>query len=145
MKGLPRCTVILPTYNRVATLPRAVASVIAQNEPDFELIIIDDGSTDKTREWLSKLDDPRIRVTVSDHDAAQEGVDTFLKSVMVKADEAGEPFGMSRLEALLRVNVAQGLSPLLGSVHAAVREHRGPFEAADDATMVALPLLPSRS
>ena len=67
MKGLPRCTVILPTYNRAATLPRAVSSVIAQNEPNFELIIIDDGSTDGTRAWLATLDDPRIRVTLSEH------------------------------------------------------------------------------
>jgi glycosyltransferase involved in cell wall biosynthesis len=42
MKGLPRCTITLPTYNRVAMLPSAVATVIAQNEPNFELIIIDD-------------------------------------------------------------------------------------------------------
>ena len=67
MTGLPRCTIILPTRNRAATLPRAVASVIAQNEPDFELIIIDDGSTDETRAWLATLDDPRIRVTLSEH------------------------------------------------------------------------------
>ena len=67
MKGLPRCTVILPTHNRAATLPRAVASVTAQNEPDFELIIVDDGSTDETRAWLATLDDPRIRVTLLEH------------------------------------------------------------------------------
>src|SRR5215475_8837664 len=67
MKRLPRCTIILPTHNRAATLPRAVASVIAQNEPDFELIIIEDGSTDETRAWLAALDDPRIRVTLSEH------------------------------------------------------------------------------
>jgi glycosyltransferase involved in cell wall biosynthesis len=67
MKTLPRCTIILPTYNRAATLPRAVASVIAQKEPNFELIIIDDGSTDETRAWFATLDDPRIRVTVSKH------------------------------------------------------------------------------
>jgi glycosyltransferase involved in cell wall biosynthesis len=67
MKGLPRCTIILPTYNRAAKLPRAVTSVIAQKEQNFELIIIDDGSTDETREWLATLDDPRIRVTLSKH------------------------------------------------------------------------------
>ncbi len=67
MKRLPRCTIILPTYNRAATLPRAVASVIAQNEPGFELIIVDDGSTDETRAWLATLDDPRIRVVLSEH------------------------------------------------------------------------------
>jgi len=65
MKEFPRCTVILPTYNRAASLPRAVASVIAQNEPKFELIVIDDGSTDETHAWLATLDDPRIRVTLS--------------------------------------------------------------------------------
>lgn len=65
MAGNPRCTIILPTYNRAATLPRAVASVIAQKESNFELIIIDDGSTDSTGAWLATLDDSRIRVTQS--------------------------------------------------------------------------------
>src|SRR5262245_19058531 len=59
---VPRCTIILPTHNRAATLPRAIASVTAQNEPDFELIIVDDRSTDNTRAYLETLDDPRIRV-----------------------------------------------------------------------------------
>jgi glycosyltransferase involved in cell wall biosynthesis len=63
----PRCTIILPTYNRAAALPRAISSVIAQNEQDFELIIVDDGSTDNTREWLATLDDARIRVARSEH------------------------------------------------------------------------------
>jgi len=59
---VPRCTIVLPTHNRATTLPRAVASVIAQNDPGFELIIINDGSTDDTHAWLATLDDPRIRV-----------------------------------------------------------------------------------
>ena len=50
----------------------------------------------------------------------------------------GEPFGMSRLEALLKVHRAGDLPALLAHVDAAVRSHRGPVEAADDATMVAL-------
>lgn len=62
----PRCSVILPTYNRAKTLPRAVASVLAQDEPDFELIIVDDASTDQTAAWLATLDDPRIRVARSE-------------------------------------------------------------------------------
>jgi glycosyltransferase involved in cell wall biosynthesis len=91
MKGLPRCTVILPTYNRVATLPRAVASVIAQNEPNFELIIIDDGSTDETRAWLATLDDPRIRVTLSEHNqgpsaARNIGIDMASAPVLALLD-----------------------------------------------------------
>jgi glycosyltransferase involved in cell wall biosynthesis len=56
-----RCTVVLPTYNRLAVLPRAIKSVLEQDEPDFELIIVDD-STDETRGWLATLTDPRIKV-----------------------------------------------------------------------------------
>lgn len=56
-----RCTVVLPTYNRLAVLPRAVKSVLDQDEPDFELIIVDD-STDETPKWLASLTEPRIRV-----------------------------------------------------------------------------------
>ena len=70
MKELPRCSIIVPTYNRAATLPRAIASVIGQREPNFELIIIDNGSTDETRAWLATLDDPRIRVKVSEYSQA---------------------------------------------------------------------------
>lgn len=63
----PRCSVILPTHNRAKTLPRAVASVLAQRTvADFELIIIDDASTDETPAWLATLDDPRIRVARSE-------------------------------------------------------------------------------
>jgi glycosyltransferase involved in cell wall biosynthesis len=62
-----RCSVIIPTYNRVNVLPRAVASVLAQDEPDFELIIVDDGSTDGTRAWLATLTDPRIEIILSEH------------------------------------------------------------------------------
>jgi glycosyltransferase involved in cell wall biosynthesis len=58
----PRCSVILPTHNRARTLPRAVASVLAQDVQDFELLIVDDASTDGTAEWLAGIADPRICV-----------------------------------------------------------------------------------
>ena len=46
-------SVIIPTYNRAAMVTEAVESVLAQKEVDFELIVIDDGSTDETEERLS--------------------------------------------------------------------------------------------
>ena len=58
--------------------------------------------------------------------------------VVIAGDESGEPFGMSRLEALLQVNRARALDQLLAEIGSAVHTHRGPLEAADDATMVAL-------
>lgn len=56
----PEISVVIATYNRAGTLPRAVDSVLAQAGADFELIVIDDGSTDATPRYLGALADPRI-------------------------------------------------------------------------------------
>lgn len=51
---MPRVSVLLTCYNHLAYLPVALDSVKSQNYRDFEVIAIDDGSTDGTREWLAK-------------------------------------------------------------------------------------------
>ena len=50
----PRVSVVIPTYNRVALLPCAAESVLAQEGVDVELIIVDDGSTDETEAVVSR-------------------------------------------------------------------------------------------
>ena len=60
-------SVIIPTYNRASTLPRAIKSVLNQDYENLELIVVDDASTDETAEVLSRIDDPRMRVIVHDH------------------------------------------------------------------------------
>lgn len=57
---MPKVSIIMPTYNRGWIIERAIKSVLAQTFADFELIIIDDASTDNTKDVLSKFDDPRI-------------------------------------------------------------------------------------
>ena len=49
---MPKVSVIIPTYNRVAMLKEAVDSVLAQGFEDLELIVVDDGSTDGTSEEI---------------------------------------------------------------------------------------------
>ena len=53
--------VIIPTYNREGTLLRAVNSVLSQSFTDLELIVVDDGSTDHTRELVESIKDNRLR------------------------------------------------------------------------------------
>lgn len=53
-------SIIIPTYNRAAFLPKAIESVLFQTYTDWELIIVDDGGTDNTREVVSKYSDSRI-------------------------------------------------------------------------------------
>jgi glycosyltransferase involved in cell wall biosynthesis len=58
----PRVSIVLPTYNRADTLGRAIESVRAQTWQDWELVIVDDGSTDATRDVLAGVSDSRVRV-----------------------------------------------------------------------------------
>lgn len=57
----------MPTFNRLELLRRTMASVFAQTRADWELLAIDDGSTDPVVEWLESLRDPRIRVIRAPH------------------------------------------------------------------------------
>ncbi len=59
----PQFSIILPTFNRASLLERALASVVAQSELDWELLVADDGSTDETEELLDQWQarDRRIR------------------------------------------------------------------------------------
>lgn len=54
---MARVTVVIPTYNTAAFIKEAVDSVLAQTYPDVRLIIVDDGSTDNTRELLAPYGD----------------------------------------------------------------------------------------
>ncbi|MCX6344982.1 MAG: tetratricopeptide repeat protein [Armatimonadetes bacterium] len=58
----PKVSVVLPTYNRAQQLPSVISNVFAQTFQDFELIIVNDGSTDGTAEYLSTIKNPKIRV-----------------------------------------------------------------------------------
>lgn len=52
---MERLTVFTPTYNRKHTLPRTYESLCRQTSEDFDWLIVDDGSTDGTREWVESL------------------------------------------------------------------------------------------
>ena len=58
----PMVSVLMPAYNREAFIRASIASVIGQTFQDFELIIVDDGSADRTREIVRSINDSRLRL-----------------------------------------------------------------------------------
>lgn len=59
--AIPPLTVALLTYNRLHYLEQSIAAVLAQSYEDFELLVLDNGSSDGTAEFILRLQDPRIR------------------------------------------------------------------------------------
>ncbi len=136
-------TVIIPTYNRADVLPRAIESVLNQTVQDFELIIVDDGSTDATRSVVQRYARTDERIRYIEHEtnrgvaAAQNtGIDaatgeyvTFLGS----DDELKPPF----LEK--SVGKLETLSSCCAGVHVTLEcRNDGQFEELYEA----MPVLP---
>jgi hypothetical protein len=59
---LPKVTVFIPAYNREKYIGDAIESVLSQTYTDFEILLIDDGSTDRTVEIMRSYTDPRLRI-----------------------------------------------------------------------------------
>ena len=59
---MPQFSVVIPTFNRARLVGRAIRSVLAQTIDDFEVLVVDDGSTDGTREAVEGFADPRVRL-----------------------------------------------------------------------------------
>lgn len=65
-------SIITPTYNRAHLLPRMIKSVIAQSSQDWELIIMDDGSTDDTEAVVKSYNDSRIKYFFTENSGAAD-------------------------------------------------------------------------
>jgi glycosyltransferase involved in cell wall biosynthesis len=106
----PRITVLIGAYNHEATLPRAVASMLAQTVEDLELIVIDDGSTDGSLEVAESLaaGDARVRVLpMGENVGIAHSLNAALREARAPvvavqdADDWSEPQRLERQLALL--------------------------------------------
>ncbi len=112
----PAISVLLAVYNDADCLTPCITSMLNQTFRDFELIIVDDGSTDATRDRLREFDDPRIRIVEHDHN---QGLTRALATGMqhcrgdlvarIDADETADPSRLERQEAVFAVDERVGL------------------------------------
>lgn len=58
----PAVSVVIPTHDRRSLLSWTLGSVLAQHDTEFEVVVVDDASTDGTADWVRDLGDPRVRI-----------------------------------------------------------------------------------
>lgn len=77
---IPKISVIIPLYNKEKVIFNTVTSVLNQTYKDFEIIIVDDGSTDNSIESISKIKDNRLRVLSKDNGGVSSARNFGLKN-----------------------------------------------------------------
>lgn len=79
MTATPQITVLMPAYNAGKYIAEAIASVLGQTFGDFELLIVNDGSTDDTLNIIQSFDDKRIRIISQSNQGVAMALNTGLK------------------------------------------------------------------
>lgn len=117
----PKVSVIIPTYNYGHFLGEAIQSVLDQTFQDWELIVVDDGSTDNTREVVAAFADPRIRYVYQENRGNPAARNAALKLAAgeyiacLDADDMWFPEMLQKLVAQL-----DSLPPTVGLVYSDV-------------------------
>ncbi|MBP8271434.1 MAG: glycosyltransferase family 2 protein [Sphaerotilus sp.] len=110
--SVPEVSIILPTYNRVDVIGRAIASIIRQTFSDWELLVVDDGSTDGTANRLRGLDS-RIRFIDQNNQGVAAARNTGIAAAMgryiafMDSDDEWRPEFLALTTAFLHAHPAE--------------------------------------
>ncbi|MCI0439959.1 MAG: glycosyltransferase [Chloroflexi bacterium] len=133
----PLITVLMTTYNVEKYVAEAVDSVLSQTFPDFELLVVEDGSLDATPEILRRYSDERIRIVRTENRGLTSALNTGLEAARsefiarMDSDDACYP---TRLEEELKAFQASEGTALVGSWYDIIDE---------DGTLLATKTMPS--
>ena len=100
-------SVVIPLYNKAATIVRTIDSVLAQTVADWEMIIVDDGSTDAGPDLVVAFSDSRIRLVKQTNAgvsaARNRGAELAANDIVafLDADDYWDPVHLASLEALI--------------------------------------------
>lgn len=117
---MPFFSVIIPSFNRAHILTRTIASVIAQSFSDWECIIVDDGSTDNTKELIASYKDTRIRYVYqqnAERSAARNNGIRHAQGKYICFLDSDDEYLPEHLETLYK-KISQNQSPAMYFVNA---------------------------
>ena len=115
LKNMPKVTVIIPTYNAIQYLPDAVGSALGQTFTDIEVVIINDGSSDHTEQWICQQTDPRLTLISQENQgksAARNAGIIYTQGdylAFLDADDCWEPTKLEKQVNCLDQNPQVGL------------------------------------
>jgi len=122
-------SVIIPSYNREKTIERAVRSVLNQSVKDIEVIVVDDGSVDNTREVISQISDNRVKYIYQNNSGAcvarNNGIENA-KGEYIAFQDSDDSWSENKLERQLAKLVSTGAD----LVFCQVRRHN--YETGDE-------------
>ena len=114
----PPVSIVVPAYNEVAGIEQAVRSLASSDYPEFEVIVVDDGSTDATGDLVDTLGLPRVRVIREPNRGKAEALNTAVaaaKHDLIAAVDADTVFQSGTLAALVRPFADEGVGAVAGN------------------------------
>jgi glycosyltransferase involved in cell wall biosynthesis len=112
---MPQVSVVIPSYNHASFIAEAVQSVFSQTQADLELIVVDDGSTDSSRDVLSGFTDPRLRLIFQENQGAHAAINRGLQEAegeflaILNSDDLYHPTRLEKALSAFKENPGAGL------------------------------------
>jgi glycosyltransferase involved in cell wall biosynthesis len=112
---MPKVSVVIPAYNAMTYLPQTIDSVLDQTFTDFEILVINNSSSDNIIEWVSQIQDSRITLITQENQGATNSRNTgILKAkgeyiAFLDADDLWEKTKLEKQVSCLEQNPSVGL------------------------------------
>jgi glycosyltransferase involved in cell wall biosynthesis len=112
---MPKVSIVIPAYNAMVYLPKTIDSVLKQTFTDFEVLIINNSSSDNIVEWVSQIEDSRITLITQENQGATNSRNTGILRAkgeyiaFLDADDLWEKTKLEKQVSCLDKNPAAGL------------------------------------
>jgi glycosyltransferase involved in cell wall biosynthesis len=131
----PSVTVLMPVYNAEAYLAEAMESILVQTHRAFTFLILDDGSTDRTRDIIRSYQDPRIRLVGSEENLGitrrlNQGLALCTDELVARmdADDISHPWRLAKQVAYLSDNPRCAMVATAARLIDARGNYLGPYD-----------------